>query len=70
MKIGDTVIVTTHGSDYGKMCTIIEMSETNRSLPVRIRLINQHDCFDFGAFGHGVTERWIPITDIRPFVRT
>ena len=65
MKIGDTVIVKAFGNDYGKMCTIIEASETNRKLPVRIRLINPHDQFDFGEFGYGVVEKWIPRDDLQ-----
>jgi len=64
-KVGDRVILVEKGSDYGKMCTVIESSETNAYLPVRVQLINYRDYFDSRKYGPGVTERWIPIDDLR-----
>lgn len=59
----DTVIVKEHGVDYGKICTIVEVSD-NEELPVRVRLINPHDCFKRNAFGTDVTERWVSKRDL------
>jgi len=63
-KVGDKVIVLTHGRDYGKMCTVISISD-NLELPVRIKVINEHDPFDAGLFSEGVTEKWIRRDELR-----
>lgn len=69
MKLGDTVIVIEKGNDYGKMCTIIEDSDKD-FLPVRVRLINPHDSFDFGPFAMDkVLEKWMPKKDLKVTTR-
>lgn len=65
IELGDRVIVLEHGRDFGKMCTVIEASDTNDQLPVRVRVCNSHDPFDFGKYGPDVTERWIPRGDLK-----
>lgn len=69
LKIGDTVIVKERGPDYGKMCKIIEASDTNEELPVRIQLINQHDSFRIKDthFCCG-TEKWIERENLKLYV--
>jgi len=60
LNLGDTVIVMTKDRHYGKMCTIIETSETNGLLPVKVKVVNPHD-----DFGYGVVEKWIPRIDLQ-----
>jgi len=57
---GDRVIIYERGPDYGKMCTVVEASDTNYKLPIRIRLVNPYDYFKVGtgAFDKPV-EKWI-----------
>jgi len=68
-KVGDRVIVKEHGSDYGKMCTIIEASETNDELLVRIRLVNTHDYFKVDdILCSDRTEKWISRANIQLYI--
>lgn len=66
LQIGDRVIIKEYGADYGKMCTIIEASDTNEELPVRVQLVNPHDHFKLGdTINAGLTEKWTARTNVR-----
>jgi len=59
LKVGDTVLLAEPGLHHKKRCIIIEASETNGLLPVKVRLANPH-----ADFGYGVTEKWVPRIDL------
>lgn len=69
INLGDLVTIATRNSDYGKMCEVIEASETNALLPVKVRLINPHDYFKNDVLNAGVIEKWIPRVELLPAER-
>ena len=64
-KVGDKVILTVSGRDYGKMCTVIEVNEHDENAMVKIKLINPHDAFEYDMYRAGVTEGWMNVYDLK-----